>query len=607
MALTPEEAQELALLEAEEQQLQQQQQVPLVSGLTPEEEQELAFLEQEELQIQQQAPPIVTEAPKQPIDQFQAARVGVEEGLTFGTRPFIAGLAGAAGAGFSKLAEEGKSIPESFGAAIGAFKEARQEAIEEEEEATKEFPGTTTAGKVAGTIATAPFIAAKGIVGAAKIGALAGTGEAIGRAESIGEAGEKIATGATLGAGTGVLLKAAEPVAKGVVFLAKKVFPKKAFLKVAEATTGVPKTQIDTFVTKTNQIEKLSKEVAGDFQEATNVAKEQLLKEIHTTRRGLGNQIGNALEGASPDKFIRTSAILDKINKVKSKLDPDLELDQLAEIDTVIELISKKGEGLTLNELFKVKELLQNRAKGAFMKNGQLFVPGKQSQRAAKEGLNEARNILNEFAPEIKAANNKLSQLHQIEDRMNKSLLKVGAPESSFLAAGSGLNKRNETVLKALGKITGTNPLEKAQELVAARAFSSPSLIPGGGAERTGFALSRLGIGGAAGAGIAKLTDSDPVTGGLIGAALTSPAALKKLIQASNLSGQVVSKAIGMLADPTVNSIVAKEAARIGLDMEEVRDRLKFAIGKSKPLPSKKKPKSKSKKKAKGFRKIGTP
>ena len=147
---------------------------------------------------------------------------GLEAGALLGARPFVAGVGGGAGAAFETLVRTGEAS-KALSAGKEAFSQAKREAQEQERLASKRSPLASLGGQVAGSIATLPLVAAKGIAGAAKTGAAFGTAEALGHAESLDEAAQKIGKGIAFGvAGEGV----ARGVARGAGAL-KNVLAKK--------------------------------------------------------------------------------------------------------------------------------------------------------------------------------------------------------------------------------------------------------------------------------------------------------------------------------------------------------------------------------------------
>lgn len=524
-----------------------------------------------------QAPPTPQPMTDQ-VDQLRAARVGVERGVTFGARPFISGLGAAAGAGVGTL-QQGRTLREAIAEASQAFKDARGEAIEEEAALSKEFPGTMAVGEIGGAVLTAPLTPVKGIIGAAKIGAASGLGEALGKAESVKEAGEMIATGAVLGSGTGAAFKG---LSKGGLFIGKKVADVSKFLKLDKASTkvmstvsGVAEKNIEVYKNKTREIDKIISTYGDDFTDAADIAREKISLSIKNTRQQLGREISKTLEAASNEPIVDTKPILAKIYEVAKNIDPQLQEAEFAQITELISKVGAKGDKVTLNELFKIKEFLQDRAKGAFFVDGKhIFQPGTKAALAAQKGLFVAKEALNEVAPTIKQANTQLSRLHALEGQLNKNLIAAGKPEAAFMAAGAGINKRNAKVLKKIGDIVDEDVLGKAEEVSAARAFANPSLAFGGGAEKTGFFATRALSGGALGAGAAWLLGEDKSTGFLIGAALTSPFALKKAIQAENIGKDAIRKTLLRLNDPKFVSAASRSVSQYGLDINGLRKRL---------------------------------
>ena len=219
MALNAQEQQELDVLQKELATLQGiQPQQAQGQGLTAEEQQELQTLQQELAVLEQPS----IDPRQEPSQVGRALRVGAESMGTLGTRPTIAGLGAGAG-GFVGALETGKDIPEAFEEAIGAFKEARKEAIEEEKVLALKEPVASAAGQLIGGIVTAPLLPAKGIMGAVKAGAALGVGEAIGKAETLEEAATSVASGAVLGGAGGAALKVGGALTKKGVNLVKKL------------------------------------------------------------------------------------------------------------------------------------------------------------------------------------------------------------------------------------------------------------------------------------------------------------------------------------------------------------------------------------------------
>ncbi len=139
--------------------------------------------------------------PQLASDSFNAAKVGVEKGLTFGARPLIAGLAGGAGYAIDQL-RQGKSGIEGFKT---GFSEARREAKDEQARLAETDPGASLLGEIGGSLLVpgaalkAITRGAKGIDAAGRLGLAMGTGRALGEADSASEGIGMAATGGALG------------------------------------------------------------------------------------------------------------------------------------------------------------------------------------------------------------------------------------------------------------------------------------------------------------------------------------------------------------------------------------------------------------------------
>lgn len=167
---------------------------------------------------------------------LKAAQTGVEQAISFGARPAIAGLGSAIGQTVADIQFAPKSsqplmdfvkgIP---GRAIGAFKAGRQEAIQEQRKSAEEHPVAATVGQLGGAAATLPLTAVKGLAGAIGLGAAQGAGTAIGEADSLADAAKQIGTGAAIGGATFGLGKGLEKGAKSASAALEKAAETKAF------------------------------------------------------------------------------------------------------------------------------------------------------------------------------------------------------------------------------------------------------------------------------------------------------------------------------------------------------------------------------------------
>lgn len=327
-------------------------------------------------------------------------------------------------------------------------------------------------------------------------------------------------------------------------------YVQKGLTKAGSMLSGVPEKEIATYAQKGDKVSKLYKEYGGNIPAAADDIRDNLKKEIISNRSKISAEIGDVLEKTPKDKTSNVKGILDSLSKYKNRIDPDLEPEKIAEINELYDKVQKyvrnnetAGKPFELNaaQIHKIKKVLDEYAKQAYMKGGQIFSRGEDTAKAAKEAASSARKMVNELEPAVKKANEKLSRLHDIEETMNKNILTPGKPEASFLAAGSGTNLRARNYLQELGEAANVPALEKAEELAAAKTFGSPGLssidVTGKGVER----MARGGVvGGAAGMAIGGLPGA--AVGAGVGSMITSPLALKMMINTGKIPITVIRK-----------------------------------------------------------------
>lgn len=198
-------------------------------------------------------------------------------------------------------------------------------------------------------------------------------------------------------------------------------------------------------------------------------------------------------------------------------------------------------------DLNRIKSMMQDIAYPSYMKSGQVFDESGPMEQAAKKAGATSREMLNAAHPEVAAANDQLSKLHDLVDHMNKNIISEKAPDVGLLAAGTGSNERNVENLAALDKLTGSNLLSDAKKIAAMRTFYKPSEVagPGGGPIRKVGLLS--GLGTAAGAMVGGPVGA-AIGGGLgaAGGALSSPAAVKAAINSGRFTKEALEKMLSI-------------------------------------------------------------
>lgn len=498
--------------------------------------------------------PEIANASDQKTSALEAAQIGATKGITFGFRPAIGGV----GAGIGAMVGTPGGLKEKLAAFSPAYQEARADLLKEQQIAEKEHPYASIGGNIAGSAATLPFTVLRGLKGAVLAGGAMGAGEAVSENKDIEDVALNTAKGAGLGAASYGLAKGVEKAApvikKGIIkvtdFLGEKA--QNAFAKTASALTGETERNIKTFINKNKEVRALIKESGGDISGIADNVRDKISKDISLFRQQQNKQIGEALDNLNPEKIIDLEPITTQLEKVKARVNVKLKPEDAAQVDELIgkvkSLADENGK-ISLKELQEVKEFLQESGQNAYQKAGQLFQPGKLAQQAAKQSAREAKIIMDKAVPELKAANDKLFQLHRIEDTINKNLIASGKSESALLSAGGSEFGRNRTQLKQLGNIIGKDVIGEAEKLSSANAFINPNLVAKSGAGTTSTTRTLTGGAGGAAVGAAIGGPIGGAIGAVAGPALTSPAALKTAITTGIISKQALEKVLGFGID----------------------------------------------------------
>ena len=475
-----------------------------------------------------------------------AALIGAQKGVTLGFRPAVGGL----GAGLGAMVGTQGGLKEKLAAFSPAYQEARGELLAEQEKASKDQPTASLVGELGGSAATLPFTALKGLKGAIGLGAASGAGQAVSEDKNIKDIAIDTAKGGAIG-GTafGVakgIEKAAPAIKKGfnsvTDFLDDK--SKAVFSKAASTMTGETEKNIRTFIDKNEAVNKLIKESGGDIPAMANKIREGISSDISKFRIKQGEFIGKSLDAVSTDKIVPNSSILEQLEKVKSRINVKLNPEDAAQIDELAKKISSLADesgNISLKELHQAKEFLQEVGQGAYQKAGQIFQTGKITQQAAKQAARESKILLDKAVPELKQANDKLFQLHRLEEAINKNLIAPGKSETALLVAGGAPSGQSRIQLDTLGKLIGKDVLGEAEKLSAANAFINPNWLPksAGGTTSTSRTITAGALGTVLGGPL----------GGVATAALTSPVTLKKAIQTGIISKKALDAALGFSVD----------------------------------------------------------
>lgn len=500
----------------------------------------------------------------QDLSQERAAKVFSERGATFGARPTVLGLGAGAGSIVGNL-QEGRGLVDSLKEGKKDFKEARGTAIREQDALEKANPWTAAGSDFAGGLLYAPLTGAKTIFDAVKLGLVSGAGTAIGEAESAGGAAAHTLAGGVLGGVIPGAIKGGQKIYEGGKTLAAKVFPTRAALKLAHATTNVPESDIYKYATEADEINKLYKEFAGNVPEAVDELRKTFEKKLKETKRPLQDAIENALSTVKEKSDVST--VIDALKEAQGKLHPIAKRTERQQIQKSVDLIKEISNGekeTSFVDLFAVYDTLMDQSKQVYkaVATGHLFADPGDIARALNKGYLKAKDILDKVSPEVKAANQRYHELHQVDDHLKSNLLGQGKPDGPLLAAGAGLNTRNANTLENVGGLVGFDILNEAKKISAMRSLGSAKLLPG---PDTGHAVPRAVASAAVVGFITNLIGGDPTIGSMIGASLVSPYALKKIIDTGRFGIKSMDKAVNALNNPKFQSALIQKFGKDGL------------------------------------------
>ncbi len=292
-------------------------------------------------------------ADEAPMSRGEAAKIGVERGVSFGFRPTIAGAGAGLGAIIGNLEREvpneglSEKIKRTLGAVPTAYEEGRKEALAEEAKAMQDHPGYMIGGDLAGNVLTAPLVALKGLKGAATLGAIQGTGRAVSEGEDLGDAAGKFAEGVGFGVGGYGIAKGVEKAAP-VVMNAIKQGSKSVGKTAITALLGPNREAIDRYLARPEQIKGaksveeikglLDKTVQGLFDDVDNakLSKEQA-KEV---LKSVEEQIKDTARDSGFQFRIKQADLKEALRESKSKFDIAFktETEKLSAIKSPIQL-----------------------------------------------------------------------------------------------------------------------------------------------------------------------------------------------------------------------------------------------------------------------------
>jgi hypothetical protein len=341
------------------------------------------------------------------------------------------------------------------------------------------------------------------------------------------------APGPTQMLGTAAFGAAAKPLGKVLKPVGKLLG--KGAKKIAATTSGVSEDAIDTYSKFTDDVDNLIQQFQGNVPEAVDATKKTINSSVNSAVNSLAQQKQKVLESAANER-VSLVPVFDKLREAAESIDKKLYPEAHKAIQKAQNQIVQVAQGFEANpiEADKIKMFLQDMAKSAYQKGGEIIPGGDKASRAFKQAASVARKEVNKAAPDVAAINNRFQQLFDLQGKMNRNILKEGGSEAAFLSAGKEAN-RNRKNLEKLGDLVGEDFVGKVKKVSAMSEFAQPDLLA---KDFTGKAAARAALGGGVGYGL-----MGPV-GATIGALATSPAAVKTAIKAKNIIGKGASKAV---------------------------------------------------------------
>lgn len=502
----------------------------------------------------------------------EAARVGFEKAMSFGTRPFIGGVIEAAKS-LKDDFSQGKPIGESLSNAGNKFTQNRDWNKQNQDDLENRSPYSFNlggAGAQAGMTLLPPGLG--GLIfqvptytRAAALGMGMGAGNAIGEAQSIPEAGLDIAKGGVGGMLGKAVFELAGTGLNKLNDLKNQVLQSKIAAKIFHTPTGMPEKDIQTYMEATDRINAMNAANGGDNVQNVKDAKKSLMDDIKVVKDFHNKNMSISLQGSNPNKDISGLPIIDSMEQVKSELDPDSPKKLVEKVDNLINYVLAKMDGrgrVNLKDLNFIRQNLGENASKFKLDDGKFYRNDTDVARAAAAGFGETKKILGVEAPlEYLDALKAHAEIHQLQDETPIQLLRQKSPPATYNAAGSGQNPNNEEQLRKISAVTepftGNDLVQRAREVSAANTFNNPSALPMG--EKTGYAVTRMASGSAVGYALAKAVGlEDPKMGAFIGAALTGPIALKAFINANNISSKMINSFSQQLTNPAFQSVAAQ-------------------------------------------------
>jgi hypothetical protein len=348
-----------------------------------------------------------------------------------------------------------------------------------------------------------------------------------------------------------------------------------AIASAAGGFTGIPSSQIKTYASETDDINRLIRDHAGQSRSMIDAAREELLNHIQSAKAASNDAIGLALNHSSPEKVYSTRFIVDQLEAAKQKLNSVKSPDGIAQINALINQVkelpngsvrslvdegiqSQAGQSVgsvaktvgggssttygptqapanlndmaSLKDMHDIKEILSEVAYGTGNKQGTIFNYSSDASKAASEAAKSVKETLEKVAPSGYAeANKHLSELHELEDRLKSGVTSVDAQGGGFMS------QQNADLSKKLKSSTGYDLPNEQQKIRTAGTFANAGIMSG---DTTGKGGERMAKAGIVGYGLGKMLTSLPLSGEIGAGALalvSSPKVVKEAINTGRI------------------------------------------------------------------------
>lgn len=311
-----------------------------------------------------------------------------------------------------------------------------------------------------------------------------------------------------------------------------------ALPKIAHSLSGVSEQAYKTFSEHQPEVSAMLSrygtkvaDAFGDFQNA-------IASHLDSFKNATNDQINKIVSGDIGNRPVNIQGIFDNLEKSKNaqmsmsgkesvqKIIDGLYQDYPAlrsRIDSGGLMGSASGmeKTQTVKMANDIRGTLQRLSEDAYKKD--IFTNADAAANAANKAYGEARNLIYEEAPELRAQMTKLSKLHDIEDMVPPALRReTGSAAHALARAGANPSGFDAKALSSLQEFMpeGFNPLSEAQKLNSYKEFANPDVIS---ARTTG----RSAIGGMIGHALGGETG----IGTLAGFASGSPTVHRALIE----------------------------------------------------------------------------